>query len=129
MTTDTISVLDQNLQTVRSWVEQASDGFFTLSEDRGHSGRLSIVRSDGAVVRDGGGHDISGVFVQIYVSTVRKFDGRFKTVQFQVVEALWSARKYLLTDAEKNGGDPEGVDFRVWLACHTWARRNGVASV
>lgn len=129
MTTDTISVLDQNLQTVRSWIEQASDGFFTLSEDRGHSGRLSIVRSDGVVVRDGGGHDISGVFVHIFISSSRKFDRRFKNVQAQVLDGLRFARKHLLSDAEKNDGDPEGLDFKIWLTAHNWARRNGVKEV
>lgn len=81
---------EKNLATLRSWVEEASGGFLTVS-DKTFEHYITLVRTDGKAWdnREGdGGGPITGYIVDIYVPQYGKLDRRNK-------EQLHAVRKHV----------------------------------
>jgi len=84
-------VYDQNIATVTRWVEEASDGVFTVTPVERQPDEYprfpgSLVRADGEPFGYEAGHSvpITGVAITLFVPAARKLDNRHTTAKREV---------------------------------------------
>ena len=115
-------VYDQNITTVTRWVEEASDGVFTVTPaDRladDHYPRFpgSLVRADGAPFGyEGGDVPITGVALTLFVSAFSKLDNRHTTTKREVGRtvtfAIENLRRYPGADNVRLANQAENALF------------------